>query len=301
MKQKTPAKKKTTTRKKPRQGSADALPVQLPSQQSMEGFLMGIGIGGRRDDKAAQAQQLMYDAWEAPTRQRAVALAKKALTLSADCADAYNLLADQTAKSLEEAIDLYTQGVQAGERALGEQAFKEDVGHFWGLIETRPYMRACQGLAECLWAAGRFDEAVAQYQDLLRLNPNDNQGVRDLLMPCLIELGRDKDAEKLFKLYKDDAMATWKYSRALLNFRKRGNSPTADASLQAAFDENKFVPGYLLGRKKLPRTLPNYYGFGDDAEAVMYAHGNRAAWQATQGALEWLAATIYPLNNVRKV
>jgi hypothetical protein len=44
----------------------------------------------------AQAQQIMYDAWEAPTRQRAVALAKKALTISADCADAYNLLANAT-------------------------------------------------------------------------------------------------------------------------------------------------------------------------------------------------------------
>ena len=288
-----PAKKKTTAKKKSRQGSAaDPLPIELPSQHSMEGFLMGMGIGGRQDDAVAQAQQIMYDAWEAPTRQRAVALAKKALTISADCADAYNLLANATAKSIEEAIDLYTKGVEAGERSIGEQAFREDVGHFWGLLETRPYMRARAGLAECLWAAGRHDESIAHYQDLLRLNPNDNQGVRDLLMPRLIELGRDKDAEKLFKQFKDDGMASWLYSRALLDFRKHGDSPSAKASIQAAIDENKFVPSYLLGRKKLPRNLPSYYGFGDDAEAVLYVHGNKAAWQATRGALEWLVARV---------
>ncbi|MFZ1984652.1 MAG: bacterial transcriptional activator domain-containing protein, partial [Desulfatitalea sp.] len=146
------------------------------------------------------------------------------------------------ADSLEQAIDLYTKGVGAGERAIGLQTFQEDVGHFWRLLETRPYMRARAGLAGCLWAAGRRDEAVAHYQDLLRLNPNDNQGIRDLLMPCLIELGRDKDAEKLFKQFKDDGMATWMYSRVLLDFRKRGDSPTADASLKAALAENKYVP-----------------------------------------------------------
>ena len=128
------------------------------------------------------------------------------------------------------------------------------------------------------------------YWDLLRLNPNDNQGIRDLLMPCLIELDRDKDAEKLFKQFEEDGMALWMYSRALLDFRKHGDSPTASASLKAALAENKYVPSYLFGRKKVPRTLPAYYSFGDENEAVFYDHGNRAAWKATPGALEWLSA-----------
>jgi tetratricopeptide (TPR) repeat protein len=215
---------------------------------------------------------------------------QEALTISADCADAYNLLAEETAKSLEEAIDLYRKGVEAGERALGKKAFKEDVGYFWGLLETRPYMRARAGLAQSLWEAGQREKAVVHYWDLLRLNPNDNQGIRDLLMPCLIELGRHEDAEKLFKQFEQDGMASWMYSRALLDFRKYGDSPTTDKSLKAALDENKHVPSYFLGRKKMPRTLPGHYGFGDDNEAVLYAHGNRAAWKATPGALEWLAA-----------
>ena len=62
----------------------------------------------------AEAQQLMYDAWEAPTRQRAVALAKKALSISPDCADAYTFLAEQTAKSVEEAIDPVIRNIPIG-------------------------------------------------------------------------------------------------------------------------------------------------------------------------------------------
>jgi tetratricopeptide (TPR) repeat protein len=137
---------------------------------------------------------------------------------------------------------------------------------------------------------GQREEAVAHYWGLLRLNPSDNQGIRDILMPCLIELGRDKEAEKLWKSYEEDCFAIWIYSRALLDFRTHGESPEAKKSLRAAFRQNKHVPAYLLGDKKAPRSLPEYYSFGDENEAVLFTYGNRAAWEATPGAMDWLAA-----------
>jgi hypothetical protein len=105
-----PVKKKTGASKKPKQKAANSATVDFPSMQSMEGIFAGVGLGGRQSNAVAEAQQLMYDAWEAPTRQRAVELAQKALSISPDCADAYSFLAEQTAESMEEAIDLYTKG-----------------------------------------------------------------------------------------------------------------------------------------------------------------------------------------------
>ena len=292
MKRERRRKKKSSTKSKSGPGSPDTPPIEsLPSLQSMESLLAGLGGKNRiRRSAVDEAQEVMYEAWEAPTRQRAVALAKEALAISPDCADAYVLLAGETAGSLEEAIELYRKGVEAGERALGDKVFKEYVGHFWGILETRPYMRARAGLAQYLWEAGEREKAVAHYRDLLRLNPNDNQGIRYILMPCLIELGRDEDAEKLYKQFEDDGMAVWMYSRALLDFRKYGDDRRAEKPLKAALGENRHVPSYLLGRKKMPRTLPEYQGFGDANEAVLYVNANRTAWEATPGALEWLAA-----------
>lgn len=285
-KKKPPAKKKT----KKRRSGVTAM-ESLPPMEAMEGLLSVFGETDEVERKPVdQAQQIMYEAWEAPTRERAVALAKKALLVSADCADAYNLLAEQSATTLDEVIELYGKGVEAGERALGKETFEKDIGFFWGLMETRPYMRARAGLAQSLWAAGKREEAVEHYRELLRLNPNDNQGIRDLLMPCLIQLNRDQDAEKLFKAYEDDAMAVWTYSRALLDFRKYGDSSIAENSLAAALKENRHVPDYLLDRKKMPKRLPAYYGFGDENEAIAYAEFSRAAWEAIPGALAWLAA-----------
>lgn len=61
----------------------------------------------------ATAQDIMYEAWEAQGARR-VALARKARQVSHDCADAYVLLAEETARSLTKARDLYAQGVAAG-------------------------------------------------------------------------------------------------------------------------------------------------------------------------------------------
>lgn len=52
------------------------------------------------------------------------------------------------------------------------------------------------------------------------------------------------------------------------------------------------MPPYLLGRKRMPRNLPELYSFGDDNEAVLYVHGNKTAWKTTPGAMEWLAAEV---------
>jgi len=58
---------------------------------------------------------------------------------------------------------------------LSGDAFKKFAGHFWGLPETRPYMRARAALAEALQRAGRIEAAVAEMAGVLELNPNDNQ------------------------------------------------------------------------------------------------------------------------------
>lgn len=267
---------------------------EFSSIEEANAFLQGITASGQIPAAAAetpieQAQELMYQAWNASGKRR-VELARRALELSKDCADAYVLLAEEAARTAEEARELYEEGVKAGERALGPRAFKDDVGHFWGVIETRPYMRARAGLAACLWILGERRQAIEHYTELLRLNPNDNQGIRYTLALCLLEEGDDKALDRLLKQYKEDASAVWLYHRALLTFRQSGAAPKANKALRDAIAQNPFVPRYLLGKKKLPRQRPPYIGFGDESEAVDYAAGAISAWQKTPGALEWLAS-----------
>jgi tetratricopeptide (TPR) repeat protein len=245
-----------------------------------------------RDDAIDAAQEIMYDAWEADDRTRRVALANKALKVSPLCADAYVLLALETAGNPDDAIALYRQGVEAGEKALGKAVFHQNVGDFWGLLETRPYMRARHGLALSLWDKGLRDEATTHYDDMLRLNPNDNQGIRYLLVDCLLTLGRDEEVARLLERYKDDGAAAWSWSRALFAFRRGGDGPESRSALALAIGDNKHVPAYLLGRRKMLRSLPDAMSWGGKDEAIAYVHGAFEAWAFAPGALSWLEAAL---------
>jgi tetratricopeptide (TPR) repeat protein len=235
------------------------------------------------------AQELVYRAWDAATKRKRLALAKEALALTVDCADAWVLLAEEETASDVAARPFWEEAVNAGERVLGRRAFEDDVGHFWGLLETRPYMRAMQGLATCLWRLGDFDAAVGRFEELLRLNPNDNQGNRYLLVACLLEAGRREALTSLLVRYERDWTAVWAWTGALLEFRSSGDSAKSRKALLAAKKQNPHVAPLLLGRRKLPRRLPEYIGFGDESEAVAYAADHRANWSRAPGAVEWLA------------
>lgn len=235
-----------------------------------------------------QAQDVMYRAWETPNRAQRVKLARQALDISPDCADAYVLLAEENAKTPAEARAFYEQGVKAGERALGKEDFEEMVGHFWGVLETRPYMRARLGLAQALWALGERQQASDHMHEMLRLNPGDNQGVRYLLANLLLHMGDDTALEKLLGQYPDDWSANWKYTAALLAFRKEGKSEQANVLLQEAIQCNRFVPPFLLGRKKPPKQMPAFISPGQESEAIDYMVDAIIPWQQTPGACDWL-------------
>ncbi len=241
-----------------------------------------------------EAQELVYQAIEAKGKRRE-ALARQALAISPDCADAYVLLAEST-REPDEARRLFEEGMRAGERAMGAEMFEQAVGDFWGLMESRPYMRARAGLADVLWAVGEHDAAIAHLQEMLRLNPLDNQGVRYILASWLAITGADEALERLLLQFPDEMSAFWAYSRLLLTLHLKGPGDTADLALQVAMATNPFVPFFLLGALPLPKQTPEYYGMGDQNEAIAYLEeGGGEAWTQNADTLVWLAEALMRL------
>ena len=100
-------------------------------------------------------------------------------------------------------LSYYRKAVVAGKEALGPDGFKEYAGSFWGFRETRPYMRARLGLGEALWATGEKDAAIENFQEMLELNPGDNQGIRYVLAAKLLAAGRMNELKSLLTLCAD--------------------------------------------------------------------------------------------------
>jgi tetratricopeptide (TPR) repeat protein len=263
----------------------------VSDSRAMEGVMRQLVTGLRgqaeQDTPLAKAQALMYQAFEEADEQRRLRFAKRALEICPNCADAYVVLAEH-AQNGKEALALYQQGVGAGERALGPNAFERDVGHFWGILETRPYMRARLGLAHTLWTVGRREEAVQHLEEMLRLNPGDNQGGRYTLASFLLLLDRDGDLARLLQQYPDETSATWAYTKAVLAFRQQGDTQETRHLLEEARKTNKHVTAYLLAQKFPPPEQPSYYSPGVENEALNYVAGFMAGWKDTPGAVAWL-------------
>lgn len=248
-----------------------------------------IGYPRFSKTKLSQAQDIIYDALDEPNRQKRLVLARKALSISPYCADAYNLLAEES-ESLEERLELYGQGVNVGRMALGDLFFEENTGYFWGVFETRPYMRALAGFSKCLWEKGKRQEAINNYQEIIKLNPNDNQGIRYTLINCLLTEGMYEEAEKLLAEYQEPGCFML-YSKALLSFSKSGSINSAK-HLRPALESNAYVPQYLLGQKHIPWFPPAMYSLGSEEEAIIYSAEADEAWETVPGALDWLAAEL---------
>jgi tetratricopeptide (TPR) repeat protein len=244
-----------------------------------------------------EAQSVAFDAMGARSAKRQVELAQKALEISPLCADAWLLLAGFADPDTE--LELLLRAVEAGEIALGT-SFDEMIGEFWGWTETRPYMRARQALAHALWLRGRRDEAIDHLRDMLRLNPNDNQGIRLELIGYLAETDHHRAIEVLIEAYPEEDQAMWRWPIALAAFRRFGDNEASRKALAEALESNEHMPSFLLGRRKLPKRMPDYYELGEESEAVIYAADVGAAWSGTSGALDWLRSNTPPAKRATK-
>ena len=261
-------------RKSPRSGKRSAAPALAKAVRTQR-------------EPLEQSQVLISKAWEATTARQAASLARQALEICPDCADAYTILAESEARSAEEACQWYQQGVEAGRRRLGETIFAQQTGHFCQLPETRPYMRARQGLADCLWALGRREESLAHSEALLELNPEDDQGIRQGLLSRYLTVGHEAGAERLLHRYAQDSSAAFLWSRVLLDLRREDQAAAKD-DLRAAMQGNPHVADLFSGKRTPPARLPERFTPGDRHEAALYFAGFAEAWLASSEAMEWL-------------
>ncbi|KAJ3161127.1 hypothetical protein HDU86_007749 [Geranomyces michiganensis] len=83
------------------------------------------------------------------------------------------------------------------DKCMPGNPFANRVGHFWGLWETRDYMRARYEVTTKMLSVKSFDAvetALGNYLDMLRLNRSDNMGVRSVIPSLFLRLGQDQNA-----------------------------------------------------------------------------------------------------------
>jgi len=190
---------------------------------------------------------------------------------------------------VKEACDLWEQSVRIGRKAFTLE-FKADQDRLeWGWLDNRPFLRCLHGLAIAKYRNMELEDALQLFQELLSLNPNDNQGVRAMAVEVLFRLGKYEEIITLTAHYPSDMMPEILYGRALAYF-KLGQRNKATVALKKAIKYLPLVAKELLKKRhRLPKTaVPGQVTIGGTDEAYYYWEQWGKIWRDDPDATIWL-------------
>lgn len=182
--------------------------IDINSEEDMNNFMKAFMSDFQFDEDDTET---VYDYLElaesAATKKEALKYAKKAVELEPDNLDAASMVIELTCTSSEKLSEKYRNLIAEAEDRLKEQGYFEDdnIGEFWLILETRPYMRLLEKYASHLVQCGQMRLAIAEYEKMLRLCTNDNIGVRYTLMHLYTFLEDEQSALELFNIYPEES------------------------------------------------------------------------------------------------
>lgn len=233
-----------------------------------------------------QAEDLIYQAQESEDYDEAIEMAEGALDLDEKCIAAWEFLAEVSdcypLKKL-----YFEKGISVGEEIFNKAFEKENKGHYWMINETRPYMRCMQRYSHLLNQYGSQEKSIELGKRIIKLNPNDNQGIRYLLMLQLIQAERYEEYNKFRIDFDNEPSAFFEYNHLLFLFKTLGDSAETKAQLSVAKKANKHIVKFLIAATK-KRKEDTHYSPGQDSEAYSYIDFAYKIWQDAEGAVAWL-------------
>ena len=142
-------------------------------------------------------------ALEAKNKNQKCALLQQALEFWPDNLDAFTELVRVNSKTPAEALSrLLEKEWEWDKRYHDEGLLPKEEGDFYALNETRPYMRLLLDIFTHYRFTQEFDKAIAMGEKIIRLNRNDNLGVRFQLSGLYLLTDNEKGFAALWKKYR---------------------------------------------------------------------------------------------------
>ena len=202
----------------------------------------------------------------------------------------------------QKSLEMYDTAIQCARILNPEWTNYRQSTLEWGLMYTRPYLRALCFRSMSLHKLGRTVEAVDQAKKILKLNPSDNQGIRKLLCNWYLEISDTEGILNLFRSFNVEHDGFLAYSDVLLQFLRWKKDDIFEDSLKKtlykALKANPYIPSFLIADTYQPKKF-DYLDCGGPKEAQDYATKAYFLWRKYPGAVEWLKSCQY--FNDRKV
>ncbi len=247
--------------------------------------------------KREESDDLLFEAYEEPIKSKAIKLAKRALEINPNNIDAENFITKfetNTIKKLKKYEDTLNKERINLEK---EDMFNEEnKGIFWGLMETRPYMRTKHCCMLTLMELGRYNEAIKQGEELLELCESDNLGIRYLIVGLYTLLEKFNECEKIYNKYLDES--NFMLFPMAIMYYKMGDYRKCKKLLKQIKEQNVYILDYLIGNLKFTKTRiekfesDGAYSWGTESEAYLIVKDYKYLLETVPTYIEFIEREI---------
>lgn len=187
--------------------------------------------------------------------------------------DAYNHLSisfrnqNNASESLHFALTSYLLGKNSFPNSFDET--KDEI--LWIAHDNRPFLRACQNLGLEFLQRNQIIRATELFEENLKYNPIDNQGIRYLLLESYLKQKNFVKFKKLLDKYDDDFSVDFLYGRLIYDILENESKLTDNLIIDAK-KCNEFVISEIAKDKHIePKPhVSDGIGIGSEQEAYEY-------------------------------
>jgi tetratricopeptide (TPR) repeat protein len=235
------------------------------------------------------------DLWHESNYSDAEKIYRKLIKDFPEFIDVYHhlaLLLNKTERD-QEAFNVWQKAVDIGKQCLPESFYFGRDQLPWIILENRPFLRAYHSLGLAYHQSGEVEKALSIFMNILDMNPNDNQGVRGLVIDCYFRLRRPGDVLKICDRFPRDGMETVLFGQALAWFQL-GQLAKAERVFRDGITSLPLVAKELAKtRHRRPEdTQPGYITYGGADQAYYYWVGQGSFWKITPGAIDFVRECI---------
>lgn len=159
----------------------------------------------------------------------------------------------------------------------------------WHILYNRPYLRACFELGREYMGRKMYVDALSLFNEMLALNPEDNQGARELAVNCLFQLNMPSEVLAVCGDYPNDILPGITWGRVLALFQTENLDAARLALAQARETTPKVAVELLRKQHRKPEGFNSHHvEQGGDDQAYRYWKQFGAYWDDTEGAKAFL-------------
>jgi len=234
-------------------------------------------------------RKLFFDYLEAEEWEKAEELGNMIIRKLACQFDIYSALSDYYVgeERMGEAIEIQIVAIKEFDVIL--QNIPEELKFEWGFLENRSFLCFMAEIGFKMFENCDYVRSRNIFERLLKLNPEDNQGIRTILPKVYFELGEYEKVLELAESYDKDILPALGFAKVIA-YLNLGRYEEAEKALYKVSERHPKVVTELLKKKhqKPSNHIEGFISIGGDDEAYNYYLYYGKYWKGNAKAMKLL-------------